>query len=96
MEPLTHGDVEHISELAYVKLSDEEMENMRVHLTDILGHFASLSTVDTDDVEVTGHTTDAYSVMRKDEPFTPMDQEDVLRNAPDRDGEFLRVRPVFE
>ena len=96
MDPLTPEDVEHIAQLAYIKLSDEESENMRVQLTNILGHFASLSTVDTDGVDATGHTTDANSVMRKDEPQTPMDQEDVLRNAPDRDGEFVRVRPVLE
>ncbi|MEE8046650.1 MAG: Asp-tRNA(Asn)/Glu-tRNA(Gln) amidotransferase subunit GatC [Dehalococcoidia bacterium] len=96
MDPLTAKDVEHIAQLAYIKLSDEESENMRVHLTNILGHFASLSTVETEGVEATGHTTDSNTVMRKDEPQPPLDQEDVLRNAPDRDGDFVRVRPVLE
>jgi aspartyl-tRNA(Asn)/glutamyl-tRNA(Gln) amidotransferase subunit C len=96
MDPLTPKDVEHIAQLAYIKLSDEESENMRVHLSNILGHFASLSIVDTDGVEATGHTTDLNTVMRKDEVQSPLDQEDVLRNAPDRDGEFVRVRPVLE
>ncbi len=96
MDPLTPKDVEHIAQLAYIKLSDEESENMRVHLSNILGHFASLSIVDTDGVEATGHTTDLNTVMRKDEVQSPLEQEDVLRNAPDRDGEFVRVRPVLE
>jgi aspartyl-tRNA(Asn)/glutamyl-tRNA(Gln) amidotransferase subunit C len=96
MDPLTPKDVEHIAQLAYIKLSDEESENMRVHLTNILGHFASLASVDTDGVEATGHTTDSHTVMRKDEAHSPLAQEDVLRNAPDRDGEFVRVRPVLE
>ena len=96
MDPLTPEDVEHIAQLAYIKLSEEESENIRVQLTNILGHFTSLSTVDTNGVDATGHTTDANTVMRNDEPYTPMDQEDVLRNAPDRDGEFVRVRPVLE
>ncbi|NQW21353.1 MAG: Asp-tRNA(Asn)/Glu-tRNA(Gln) amidotransferase subunit GatC [Chloroflexi bacterium] len=96
MDPLTPKDVEHIAQLAYIKLSEAEAENMRVQLTDILGHFASLSAVDTDGVEATGHTTDSNTVMRKDVPQPPMDQQDVLRNAPDRDGEFIRVRPVME
>ena len=96
MDLLTPKDVEHIARLAYIKLSDEESENMRVHLSNILGHFASLSIVDTDGVEATGHTTDSNTVMRKDEAQSPLDQNDVLRNAPDRDGEFVRVRPVLE
>jgi aspartyl-tRNA(Asn)/glutamyl-tRNA(Gln) amidotransferase subunit C len=96
MYPLTPKDVDHIAQLAYIKLSEEESEDMRVQLTNILGHFASLSSVDTDGVEATGHTTDSNTVLRKDEPQPPMDQDDVLSNAPDRDGEFIRVRPVLE
>jgi aspartyl-tRNA(Asn)/glutamyl-tRNA(Gln) amidotransferase subunit C len=96
MDPLTSKDVEYIAQLAYIKLSDKETEDMRVQLTNILGHFASLSTVDTQGVEATGHTTDSNTVMRKDEPHAPLDRDEVLRNAPDRDGEFVRVRPVLE
>ena len=96
MDPLTPKNVDHIAQLAYIRLSDEESEKMRKQLTNILGHFASLSNVDTEGVEATGHTTDSTTVMRKDEAQPPLDQEDVLKNAPDRDGEFVRVRPVLE
>ena len=96
MEPLTKKDVEYIAKLAYIKLSNEETENMRMQLSKILSHFASLSSVETDGVEATGHTTDSNTVMRSDHPEQPLDQNDVLRNAPDRDGEFVRVRPVLE
>jgi len=96
MNPLTPEDVKHISQLAYIQLSDEGSEKMRVELTDILGHFQSLAAVDTDGIEPTGHTTEANTVMRRDEVKPAMEREDVLRNAPDRDGEFVRVRPVLE
>ncbi len=96
MDPLTPEDVNHIARLAYIKLSAEESEKMRLQLTDILGHFPALSEMDTDGGEPTGHTTDSNTVMRDDDPHPPLDQEDVLRNAPDRDGEFVRVRPVLE
>ena len=96
MDPLTPEDVEHISQLAYIKLSGQESEKMRVQLTNILGQFQALAAVDTDDVEPTGHTTDSNTIMRRDEPRPPLDRETVLQNAPDRDGEFVRVRPVLE
>ena len=96
MKPLTNKDVEHIAKLAYIKLSKEETEDLRIQLSNILGHFASLSTVKTDGIEATGHTTDSNTIMRNDKPEQPLDQSDVLRNAPDRDGEFVRVRPVLE
>ena len=96
MNPLSKKDVEHIAKLAYIKLSEKETEDLRMQLSNILSHFASLSTVKTDGIEATGHTTDSNTVMRNDHPEQPLDQNDVLRNAPDRDGEFVRVRPVLE
>jgi aspartyl-tRNA(Asn)/glutamyl-tRNA(Gln) amidotransferase subunit C len=96
MDPLTPEDVSHIARLAYIKLSGSEAEKMRVQLTNILSHFQALASVDTEGVEPTGHTTDVHSIMRIDEPHPPLEREDVLQNAPDRDGEFMRVRPVLE
>ena len=55
MKSLTNKDVEHIAKLAYIKLSKEETEDLRMQLSNILSHFTSLSTVDTDGVEATGH-----------------------------------------
>ena len=96
MDPLTPEDVSHIARLAYIKLTGSEAEKMRVQLTNILKQFQALASVDTEGVEPTGHTTDVHSIMRIDEPHPPLEREDVLQNAPDRDGEFMRVRPVLE
>ena len=96
MDPLTPEDVSHIARLAYIKLTGSEAEKMRVQLTNILSQFQALASVDTEGVEPTGHTTDVHSIMRIDEPHPPLEREDVLQNAPDRDGEFMRVRPVLE
>ena len=96
MDSLTPEDVSHIARLAYIKLSGSEAEKMRVQLTNILSQFQALTSVDTEDVEPTGHTTNVHSIMRIDEPHPPLEREDVLQNAPDSDGEFMRVRPVLE
>lgn len=96
MDPLTPEDVSHIARLAYIRLSGSEAEKMRVQLTNILSQFQALASVYTEGVEPTGHTTGVHSIMRIDEPHPPLEREDVLQNAPDRDGEFMRVRPVLE
>ena len=96
MNPLTLEDVNHIARLAYIKLSTKESEKMRAQLTNILQHFDSLSQVDTSGVEPTGHTTDLNTVMRDDIAKKAMKTKEVLANAPDSDGEFVRVRPVIE
>lgn len=69
---------------------------MRGQLSAILLHFQSLSTVNTTGVEPTGHTTDAHTVTRPDEPGPSLPRAAVLANAPDSEGEFFRVRPILE
>ncbi len=85
-----------VARLTRLHLTDEEVEQMRGQLSAILKHFESLSRVDTADVEPTGHTTEAHSVMREDRVSPSLPRDRVLANAPDKEGEFFRVRPVLE
>ena len=48
-------------------------------------------------VEPTGHAVEGdHTVMRDDEPAEPMGLDDVLLNAPRREGDYFRVRAVME
>ncbi len=69
---------------------------MRGQLSAILGHFESLSRVDTTGAGATGHTNESHSVMREDTASPSLPRDTVLANAPDKEGEFFRVRPVLE
>ncbi len=95
-EILSNEDVRHIARLAALRIDDEEVEIIRRQLSDIFSHFQVLSQLDTEGVEPTGHTTDTHSVMRNDADHPPLDRGEVLENAPDVDGEFVRVMPVLE
>ncbi len=96
LESLSASDVRHIASLARLELSDEEVDDMRSQLADILERFQALAEVQTDGVEQTGHWADMYSVMRTDRPDRSFMRDEVVANAPDHDGEFLRVKPVLE
>ena len=54
-----------------------------------------LREVDTEDVPPTSHTVDLSSVFRDDEERPSLPQEDTLANAPHRDDDFFRVKPVL-
>jgi len=96
MEPLSGEDVRHIARLTRVGLTDEEVEKMRVQLTDILAHFQSLAEVETEGVEPTGHSTDMHTVMRDDVAGPSLPRNDVLANAPGEDGEFFMVPRILD
>jgi len=96
MQSLSSEEVRYVARLANLHLTNEEVELYRDQLTGILSHVQSLQQVDTTGVEPTGHATESHTIMRADEPGTPLDREDVLRNAPRTSGEFIRVSAVLD
>ncbi|HWQ27901.1 MAG TPA: Asp-tRNA(Asn)/Glu-tRNA(Gln) amidotransferase subunit GatC [Dehalococcoidia bacterium] len=94
--PLSREDVLHVARLARIALSDDEVERFQTQLSDILEHFDVLRQIDTEGVPPTAHTLDLVNVERDDEVRPSMPVEDVLRNAPAREGDLFRVRAVLE
>ncbi len=93
---LSREEVQHIARLARLGLSEDDIARFREQLSDILDYFQRLRQVNTDDVPPTAHTLPLHNVMRDDEPGTPFDKEDVLANAPDREGDYFRVEAVLD
>ena len=93
---LTTEEVRHIALLARVGMTDDDVEQMRDQLSDILAQFEALSRVDTGDLEPTGHSVDLLSVMREDVSRPSFDRDETLANAPNREGELVRVKAVLE
>ncbi len=89
-------EVRHIALLARVGMTDDEIELMRDQLSNILEQFDVLQTADTEGVEPTGHSADLSTVMRDDVRDDSRPREDMLSNAPQREGEFVKVRAVLE
>jgi aspartyl-tRNA(Asn)/glutamyl-tRNA(Gln) amidotransferase subunit C len=92
---LTTEEVRHVAALARLGMTDAELELMRDQLSHILESFDALGQVDTDGVEPTRHSIDVDSVMRDDKVRDSLPREDVLSNAPLREGDFVRVRAVL-
>jgi aspartyl-tRNA(Asn)/glutamyl-tRNA(Gln) amidotransferase subunit C len=93
---LTREEVLHIAHLARVALTEEEITRMSEQLSKLLEHFEVLQKVDTTDVPPTAQSVNLESVMRGDEVKPSMSQDDVLANAPRREDDYFRVRPVLE
>ena len=96
MERITSDEVRHLSVLARVGMTDDEIDLMRDQLSHILDNIDILNQVDTEGVEPTGHSVDVDPVMREDEPTPSSPVEDVMANAPDREEDHIRVRAVLE
>ena len=96
MTRITSDEIRHLALLCRIAMTEEDVDMMRDQMSNILNNIDVLNRVDTDGVEPTGHSVDLVSVMREDEvaPASPI--EEILANAPDREGDFIRVRAVLE
>jgi aspartyl-tRNA(Asn)/glutamyl-tRNA(Gln) amidotransferase subunit C len=93
---LTREEVLHIARLARVALTEEEITRMSEQLSDLLEHFQVLQKVDTEGVPPTAQSVTLQSIMRDDAVKPSLSTDDVLANAPRREGDCFRVRAVLE
>jgi aspartyl-tRNA(Asn)/glutamyl-tRNA(Gln) amidotransferase subunit C len=93
---LSREEVLHIARLARVALTDAEITRMSEQLSVLLEHFEVLQKVDTANVPPTAQSIDLQSVMRADEVVPSLPPDDILANAPRREEDYFRVRPVLE
>ncbi len=94
---LTLEEVEHIANLARLELTEEEKERYRLQLSAILEYAARLQAVDTSGIPPTSSVLPPRSVLRPDEPAASLEQDEILRNAPQTgDNGTFRVPPVLD
>lgn len=93
---LSREEVKHLALLVRLGLSEDEVERLRVQLSNILENFEILQQVDTTNVPPTAHSIALENVLRDDESSPSLSPEDVLSNAPNREENYFRVRPVLE
>jgi aspartyl-tRNA(Asn)/glutamyl-tRNA(Gln) amidotransferase subunit C len=93
---LSREEVLHIARLARLGLTEEEIGRMGEQLSNILENFEVLQKVDTSSVPPTAQSIALQNVVRDDmlTPSLPVDE--VLSNAPHKEGDFFKVRAVLE
>jgi aspartyl-tRNA(Asn)/glutamyl-tRNA(Gln) amidotransferase subunit C len=93
---LSRDEVLHIARLARMGLTESEITRLSEQLSHLLEHFETLQQVDTTGVAPTAQPIDLQSVMRDDEVAPSFPSDDILANAPRREGDCFKVRAVLE
>lgn len=82
-------EILHIAKLACLNIKEEEIEEYRKNLQDILNFANIIANVDTENISETISSTSNENVFREDEIKEFGDRELLLQNAPEsRDGMF--------
>ena len=92
---LSREQVEKVSLLGRLLLTEEELDRMTTQLDAILEYMALLDGVDTEGVEPMAHALDVTNVLREDRVRPSLDRQQALANAPHRDAECYLVPAVL-
>jgi aspartyl-tRNA(Asn)/glutamyl-tRNA(Gln) amidotransferase subunit C len=92
---LTRADVEHVAFLARLRLTDAELDRLEGQLNHILDQYAKLSELDTSGIPPTAQTIELENILREDVAGPSLSVDDVLRNAPSTEGDFIVVPPIL-
>ena len=93
---ISRAEVEKVSLLARLRLSDEQLDRMTLQMGDILSYINLLSELDTESIEPMAHALDVVNAFRDDVVRPSLDRESALANAPNHDGECYLVPAVFD
>ena len=92
---LTREDIEKVSLLGRLRLSEEELATMTEQLQRIVGYVEQLNELNTDGIEPMAHALDMHNVFAEDVQHEHLPREAALANAPKRDEECYRVSAVL-
>ena len=91
---ITIKDVEHVAKLARLELTEEEKVKFSKQLGDILKYVEQMNEVDTSSVKPMSQAIEFCNVMREDEEIYEQTKEELMQNAPDREGDFFKVPKI--
>jgi aspartyl/glutamyl-tRNA(Asn/Gln) amidotransferase C subunit len=92
---ITDETIEYVGILAKLELSDEEKQQSKKDLSDMLDYVGKLNELDTSAVEPMSHTFPISNVMREDVVTNGDDKENMLKNAPESNEDAYIVPNTF-
>ena len=93
---LNREEVLHIALLARLGLTEAEVNRLSEQLSNILENFEVLQQVSTKDIPPTAQSIPLQNVVKEDKVTPCLPQNQILANAPRKDGKFFRVKAVLE
>ncbi|NLN87757.1 MAG: Asp-tRNA(Asn)/Glu-tRNA(Gln) amidotransferase subunit GatC [Syntrophomonadaceae bacterium] len=92
---LTIKEVEHVAQLARLKLTEEEKVKFAQQLSTVLDYADTLNAISTEGVEPLIHILPIRNVFREDQRKPSMEREEILANAPLAEGFQYKVPKIM-
>lgn len=93
---ITDETIEYVGILAKLELSEEEKEQAKKDMTNMLDYIDRLNELDTEGVEPLSHVFPVNNVFREDIITNEDDRENILLNAPEQKNGSFQVPKTVE
>jgi aspartyl-tRNA(Asn)/glutamyl-tRNA(Gln) amidotransferase subunit C len=93
---ITLEQVRHVARLARLELDPAEEINLQANMSEILSYIDQLNQLDTSLVPPTAQVGEAGTPMRDDVVTNHPAPDQMLANAPAREGHFFKVPKIIE
>ena len=93
---ITIPEIEKLASLSRISLTEDEKKRFQKEIEDILSYVSDVQKLSEDESEEKA-PGEIYNVFREDEAphESLMYTEELLRNAPDKAGEYFRVKKIL-
>lgn len=93
---ITDETIDYVGILAKLELSDEEKEQAKKDMTNMLEYVGKLNELDTSDAPAMSHAFPVSNVFREDVVTNGDDRENLLANAPEKKDGCYKVPKTFD
>ena len=95
MSQISSDDIRKVAQLARLDLPADKIATYTEQLESILGYVGQLQQVETEGVPETTRAVEVTNVTREDGVDPTPVREDILNQAPQREGDFFRVPKIL-
>lgn len=89
-------EVERIAKLSRLNFTDDQKQKLQQELSSILDYANQLQTIQGKAAEVSVLDPSGLNLMRDDVAEMTEDPEEFLKQAPDREGNFIKVKSILD
>lgn len=93
---IDNNTVDKIAELAKLQFNDEAKEDIKADLNKMLDFVDKLNELDTEGIEPLIYMLDEEQELRADNVTGHVSQQEALKNAPNKDSDYIKVPKVIK
>ncbi len=95
MTKISSSDVRKVAQLARLELQEDQIETYTKQIEEILTYVDQLQEIETENIPPTMRAVEVVNAMREDQIEVNCSREDILNQAPHREGDFFRVPKIL-